>query len=214
MNRVNETLYLKIEQSTQVRKPEVTIADVGKIQCSNSTVKARVSQMRLFKFDGSQNAKKKQYQTFSVLKVIQMIQQEYPNVEVQSLGEADFIVHYVAREEKMAVQFLKTAIICFIVFFGAAFMIVTFCKEVSLTLMLDFVYERVTGLAPTSITLLDISFCVGLPIGVITFYNHIGRKKFDDDPTPVQVAMNKYEKDVDSACIETKGREGKTIDVD
>ena len=52
------------------------------------------------------------------------------------------------------------------------------------------------------------------PIGILIFYNHIGKKKITDDPTPVQVAMRKYEQDVDMTYIEESSREGKTIDVD
>lgn len=214
MNGIKETMYLKIEQNTVVRKPDVTIKDVGKIHCENAEVKARVNQMRLFKFDSSKNAKKKQFQTFSVLKVLELIQKEYPNVQVDVIGEVDFIVHYIHKEESKVLQFVKTGLICVIAFFGAAFMIITFCKEVSMTLVLDFIYTQVTGRTPLAFTALDVSFCVGLPIGVLIFYNHFGKKKLTDDPTPVQVAMRKYEQDVDSTCIETNSREGKSIDVD
>jgi stage V sporulation protein AA len=46
------------------------------------------------------------------------------------------------------------------------------------------------------------------------FYNHIGQKKITDDPTPIQVAMRKYEQDIDTTYIEASGREGSSIDVD
>ncbi len=48
----------------------------------------------------------------------------------------------------------------------------------------------------------------------MVFYNHVGRKKITDDPTPIQAAMRKYEQDVDTAYIETSSRKGKNIDVD
>lgn len=214
MNLVKETLYLKIEQNNVVKKPDVVIKDVAKIECENGEAKAKINQMRLYKFDTSPKAKKKQSQTFSVLKVIEMIHQEYPHMTVTVLGESDFIVHYVAKEESKVLQFLKTAVICVIAFFGAAFMIVTFCKEVSMTVVLDFIYTKVTGRTPMNYTPLDISFCIGLPLGVLLFYNHFGKKKLTDDPTPVQVAMRKYEQDVDMTYIESSSREGKSIDID
>ena len=214
MNLVKETLYLKIEQNNVVKKPEVTIKDVAKMECENGEVKAKVNQMRLFKFDTSPKAKNRQVQTFSVLKVIEMIHQEYPQIQVEVVGESDFIVHYLHKEESKAWQFIKTAIICVIAFFGASFMVVTFCKEVSMTLVLDFIYTQLTGRTPANATVIDISFCIGLPLGVLLFYNHIGRKRVTDDPTPVQVSMRKYEQDVDTTFIESSSREGKSIDVD
>ena len=40
------------------------------------------------------------------------------------------------------------------------------------------------------------------------FFNHIGRKKFNSDPTPVAVAMHNYERDVNQAVIENAERRG------
>lgn len=214
MNLVKETLYLKIEQNILVRKSDVTIKDVAKIQCEDKTIKAKINQMKLHQFDSSPKAKNRQAMTFSVLKVIELIQKEYPQVTIVNLGEADFIVHYVKKEDSKMWQFIKTSLICVSLFFGAGFMIITFNKEVAITMVLDFFYTQVTGSVPTTATILDISFCIGLPLGVLVFYNHFGKKKITDDPTPVQVAMRKYEQDVDTTYIESSSREGKSIDVD
>lgn len=214
MNLVKDTLYLKIEQNILVRKSDVTIKDVAKLECDDKTIKARINQMKLYQFDSSPKGKNKQAMTFSVLKVIELIHKEYPQLTITNLGEADFIVHYVKKEDSKIWQFIKTCLICLILFFGAGFMIITFNREISITMVLDFFYAQVTGMEPVQATVLDISFCIGLPLGVIVFYNHIGRKKITDDPTPIQVAMRKYEQEVDSTYIESSSREGKSIDVD
>ena len=62
-------------------------------------------------------------------------------------------------------------------------------------------------------TEIEICYAIGMPIGIMIFYNHIGRKKVTHDPTPIQVEMRKYEQDVDHTFIENAGREGKSIDV-
>lgn len=63
---------------------------------------------------------------------------------------------------------------------------------------------------PTERGVLEICFCIGLAIGIMVFYNHVGTKKITDDPTPIQVAMRKYEQDVDTTYIETSSRKGKS----
>lgn len=50
-------------------------------------------------------------------------------------------------------------------------------------------------------------------MGIIVFFNHIGGRRITKDPTPIEVEMRVYEKDVNDALIETADREGKTIDV-
>lgn len=56
-------------------------------------------------------------------------------------------------------------------------------------------------------------YCLGLAVGILVFFNHIGKKKITSDPTPIQVEMRKYEQDVDMAFIENAGRKGHEHDV-
>ena len=214
MSSVKGTLYLKIEENVVLEKADVTIKDVAKIQLEDKVAKGRINLIRLHQFDPFVKGKNKQVMTFSILKVIELIQKEYPQISIVNLGESDFIVHYVRKQENPLWQFVKVCLISIIIFFGAAFMIITFNREIAITLVLDFVYGQLTGIVPKSATILDISFCIGLPIGVLVFYNHFGRKKLTDDPTPIQVAMRKYEQDVDKTYIENSSREGKNIDID
>ncbi len=45
-------------------------------------------------------------------------------------------------------------------------------------------------------------------MGILVFFNHIGKKKITSDPTPIQVEMRKYEQDVDMAFIENAEERG------
>jgi stage V sporulation protein AA len=57
--------------------------------------------------------------------------------------------------------------------------------------------------------LLEICYAVGLLLGIVIFYNHFAGKKLGSDPTPIQVEMNKYEKDIDDTLIDRSNAEGK-----
>ncbi|MCC8149883.1 MAG: stage V sporulation protein AA [Lachnospiraceae bacterium] len=153
-------------------------------------------------------------QVISVLDVIEEIHKIYPALEIVSLGAPDFVVRYEPVREKSGAQLAKTAFLCVVLFFGSAFTIMTFIQDVSVGEVFDRFYMRVTGADPMGVTPLEIGFCIGLAFGIIFFYNHIGRKKITDDPTPIQVQMRKYEQDVDNTYIENSGRKGKEIDAD
>ena len=75
------------------------------------------------------------------------------------------------------------------------------------------VYEMVMGRPGDGYGILELSYCLGLAIGIIVFFNHIGGRRITKDPTPIEVEMRVYEQDVNKALIETADREGKTIDV-
>ena len=71
----------------------------------------------------------------------------------------------------------------------------------------------VAGTPAKGINILEISYSIGLAIGIIVFFNHIGGRRITKDPTPIEVEMRIYETDVNTALIETSDRQGDTIDV-
>ena len=75
-------------------------------------------------------------------------------------------------------------------------------------------YEIVTGEKSSGCTALEISYSIGLCIGIVIFYNHVGGRRITKDPTPLEVEMKIYEQNVNMTLVETAEREGKEIDVD
>ena len=89
----SETVYIKADRNVEVTKPEVTLGDVLKIECSNPNMVPKLNALKLLKFHHTD--KKHQNRTaVSILRVIQCIHEQYPNIDVQNMGETDFIVTY------------------------------------------------------------------------------------------------------------------------
>ena len=85
-----------------------------------------------------------------------------------------------------------------------------FNNDVSIDDAFEKFYLQVMGTESNGMTELEVSYCIGLPVGILVFFNHFGKKKITPDPTPIQVAMRKYEQDVDTTYIETSSRKGKS----
>lgn len=186
MSAAGQILYLKIEQNCIVYKRSVTLQDIASVECTDVGIRRQVLQEQIYYFSG--NEKSSLVQVFSVLDVIRKIHEKYPALEVENIGEPDFVIRYVPEPEKKSVQYLKTALVCVILFFGSAFTIMTFIEDVSVNKVFDALYTRVTGQVSNGAGVLEICFCIGLAIGIMVFYNHVGTKKITDDPTPIQVA--------------------------
>ena len=62
---------------------------------------------------------------------------------------------------------------------------------------------------PGNSAVLEVFYSIGLSLGIIIFFNHIGGRRITKDPTPIEVEMRIYESDVNKALIETASREGK-----
>ncbi len=212
-----DTLYLKIDQNVVVDSYQVCLQDLASMECTNEAVLRQLKQKKIYTFPrkDTPNGKKHRIQVFSVLKIIQQIHEDYPNLEVQNVGESDFLIECNAGvTENKSLQIAKTAVLCIVIFFGAAFTIMTFNNDVGVADVFTRLYQQVIGKESDGVTELEIFYAIGMPIGIMVFYNHIGKKKVTHDPTPIQVEMRKYEQDVDTTFIENASREGKSIDVD
>jgi len=209
----NETVYIKADRNVEVTKPEVTLGDVLQMECANPAVVPRLKTLKLMKFHHTD--KKNQNRTaVSVLRVIELIHGEYPNIDVQNMGEQDFIITY--EEQQTAggwLHVLKAACVVLISFIGAAFSIMAFNNDVDVTKMFGQIYELVTGTQSNGFTILELTYSIGLIIGILIFFNHFGKKRFSVDPTPIEVEMRLYENDLQTTLIENISRKEKELDV-
>ena len=210
------TLYLKIGKNIVVTDRRVTLGDVAKMECTDQAALRQIRQKKLYSFRAEDDKKKKNtLVVFSVLKVIELIHEDYPNLDISNEGEKDFIIEYIPNPEKPKwINALKTVALCVVIFFGAAFTIMAFNNDVSVGDVFSKFYRQVMGKESSGVTELEICYSIGLAIGITLFFNHVGSKKITPDPTPIQVEMRKYEKDVDTTFIEEAGRDGHSLDVD
>lgn len=212
----NETLYIKIDQNTIVTDRHVKLSDIAKMECANQAIVRQLKQKKVYTFTEpvSFKMRKNQMKVFSILKIIELIHEEYPNLDVSNEGVKDFIIEYTPDGKKPKIlNAVKTTILWIVIFFGAAFTIMAFNNDVGVGDVFSRFYEQVTGERSSGVTEIEICYSIGLAVGITIFFNHVGRKKITPDPTPIQVEMRKYEQDIDTTFIENAERKGHSIDV-
>ena len=194
-----DTLYLKIDENVGVHDRRVFLKDIAQISCSNKEIEARVKTMLFPEAVGREPGR----YVKSVMEVIACIQKEFPSLEINNIGVPDFIITYEKQKQPAdAVSWLKTAAVCVLCFFGASFSLMTFNNDVSITELFGQVYELFTGQTSDGFTVLELSYSLGLGLGIIVFFNHFAGKKLTADPTPLEVQMRTYENDVNDTIIE------------
>ena len=198
-------IYIKLEQNTEVTKPDVYLKDMADVVCSDKNVVAKVKAIKVHKFkeNGQQKA------AISITKIITLIQEIYPDVSIQNIGETDALVELVnVDKHKGLLQGAKIAFVAAISFFGTAFTIIAYHNDIGISSIFEKIYMMVMG-NPGNSAVLEISYSIGLSLGIIIFFNHIGGRRITKDPTPIEVEMRIYEAQVNQALIETASREGK-----
>lgn len=206
-----ETLYIKGDKNIEVTKPEVTLGDILSMECSNQNVIPRLKTIKVMKMQEKNGQRK----VVSILKIIKLIHEIYPNMDVQNLGETDIIVTYEEQKSTgMISHLIKIGFTAVLTFTGAAFAIMTFNNDVSVRKLFSQIYQLMTGIKPQGSTILELSYSIGLTIGILLFFNHFGKKKFSVDPTPLEVQMRTYENEIQTTLVENASRKGKELDDD
>ena len=81
-----------------------------------------------------------------------------------------------------------------------------FNNDVGGTELFGQIYEQVTGKKSDGFTVLEITYAIGLTVGILVFFNHFGKKRFTADPTPMEIQMRIYENDIQTTLVENASR--------
>ena len=206
----DKTIYLKMDAKVKLRGDVVRIGDLGKIYCEETTVVNKIKTLQVYRFQKSDH----QRCIIGVLKVIELIHQEYPAFTVDIVGETESIVEQITgKSNPRWLDYLKITFISALCFFGTIYTIMAYHNEINLIELFEEIYTMATGMESDGFTALEAAYSIGLSLGIIIFYNHIGKRKLTPDPSPITVEMRTYEDDVNRSLVELANREEKTIDV-
>ena len=206
----NKILYIKGSRDVEVTKPDVTLGDLLSMESTDKLMLAKVRTLKIVRFKKSG----RQRCVVSLLKIIACIHGEFPQADIQNLGETDIIVTYEDQKTPaFAWHIIKTVFVAAVTFFGAAFSIMAFNNDVDVTKLFGQIYELMTGQETNGYTVLEIAYSVGVTAGILIFFNHFGKKRFTVDPTPMEIQMRLYENDIQTTLIENSERRGEEIDV-
>lgn len=214
---MNDILYIKADKNVEVTQAKVTLGDIFEMECSNETILPKLKAKRLLKFseDPRQSKAGRCRTVVSVLHAISCIHEEVPGLDVENVGETDIIVTYEAQETAGALlHWVKVVCVVLITFLGSSFSIMAFNNDVDVSKLFAQIYELLTGRPSDGFTVLELTYSIGLVIGILVFFNHFGKKRFSVDPTPIEVEMRLYENDIQTTLVETYGRKGQEVNVD
>lgn len=207
LNTQQETVYLRLERVVLLYEPNFFLKDLGGVECSNPEILARVKAIKIYQFRHPGNM------VCTITRLIEEIHKIYPKLQVVSLGEMDVVMEYRAKKPGKKSQMIKLIFVWILLFIGAAFTIMAFHNDIGISDVFSRFYQQIIGQKKPRMSVMEWSYSIGLLIGILVFYNHVGKKKITHDPTPIQVEIRKYEKDMDTAIIENAARRGENMDV-
>ena len=206
----NKVLFLKLNTKVKLQKEVILLKDIAKLYCGEKKKEEEIKKLEIYRFQ----KKDKGRCVISILKIISLLQKQYPGIQINSLGETEVIVEkVVSKYLPRWFSALKVMVVSGICFFGTMFTIMAYHNDININTLFERLKE-IVGINPKErISALEISYSLGLSLGIIIFYNHLGKRQLTQDPTPIAVEMRTYEEDVNKSLVELAEREGKVIDV-
>ena len=211
-------VYIKMERSVEVKSGKVTLLDVASVECLDDRIKARAKNLCIYRF----KAEGEKQTVVSILRVIQLLEEdlerefEDSDILVQSVGEPDVFISWVNTVKKKSVsKWGKVVLVCLVTLCGSAYTIMAYHNDIEIYRLFE---GTVRLIMPQDLQLglcvLELAYSVGLGTGIIVFFNHIGKWKISKEPTPIEVALRKYEKEVDLTQIENADRQKVEVDAE
>ncbi|MCY7708842.1 stage V sporulation protein AA [Bacillus safensis] len=130
-----------------------------------------------------------------IMHVVKTIKKTWPDIDIQTVGGSEAIVEIDTGKRQLSpVLFVFVWLLLFV---GAALAIMNFHEDVSMRLVHIRLYEMITGKTVEHPYLLQIPYSFGLGFGMILFFNHVFKKRLNEEPSPLEVEMFKYQLDLD-----------------
>jgi len=199
---MEETIYVRLRHRIQARPNEtVLIGDIAEVIGSDDTVGGKIEKIPIYHL----TIKDKTIVVLDIVRVIKMIKAFNSNLDIQVIGPSQTIVEIVFSRRKFTLGFL--VLIWFLLFIGAGLTIMNFHEDVSMQEVHQRIFTLITGRFEARPLLLQIPYSIGLGLGMILFFNHLFKKRLNEEPSPLEVEMFNYQQDLDHYLIMNENKE-------
>ncbi|MBT2665344.1 MULTISPECIES: stage V sporulation protein AA [Bacillaceae] len=137
--------------------------------------------------------------------VIVAIRKMDSTIELETFGPSQTIIEIILSKKKMS--YLTFALVWFLLFVGGGMTIMNFHVDVSMGEVHQKIFTIITGKVDDKPLLIQIPYSFGLGMGMILFFNHFFKKRFNEEPSPLEVEMFNYQQDLDSYVIMNENKE-------
>jgi stage V sporulation protein AA len=131
--------------------------------------------------------------------IVKKIKRQFPFLQIEHFGEPHCLVE--VSEQRKPPNLIFIAMVWMLLFVGSGLAIMNFHADVSMGVVHQRIYQLLTGKWVEHPLLLQIPYSIGIGLGMIVFFNHLFKKKFNEEPSPLEVEMFMYQENVNYFVI-------------
>lgn len=195
MSHDTPTLYIRLRKRVVLPKNRpIVLGQVAEL-LTDAKREQRLKQLVLLQpteQDGN-------YALVDMMLVARKVRQIMPELTLEHFGDPHVVVELEGR--KTAVNFALLTFILLLLFFGSGLAIMNFHADVSMEEVHRKLFALITGEPAARPLIMQIPYSIGIGIGMIIFFNRLFRKKFNEEPNPLEVEMYMYQENVHQYVI-------------
>lgn len=144
------------------------------------------------------------YLVVSMMMIIERVKAELPEVDFNIVGKDEMLLRVKKENTNSSIVFEwgKVLVVCVVLFLGAALAITHFHADVNMSEAHSQIYKLITGKEVEKPILLQISYSLGIGIGMTVFFYHISPKRLKNEPNPLDIELYSYKKSLEEYILD------------
>ena len=198
---LEKTVYIRLRNRVLVRpQEEVFLKNIAQV-IAHDALHEKLDQLRVYQISDQD----RNIIIIDAMQVIAEIAKLDSTIQVQLLGPSQTIVEVVFKKKKYS--FTLFVLAWLLLFFGSMLTIMNFHEDVSMQGVHQRIYRIITGKSVEKPLFFQIPYSIGLGLGMIIFFNHVFKKRLNEEPSPLEVEMFNYQQDLDQYVIMHENKE-------
>jgi stage V sporulation protein AA len=199
--KTNKKVYIRLRHRLQVKPyQKVTLTEICQL-IVHPSIEEELSQLIVHQITPVDE----HLVVIDLIKVIELIKDFDPEIEVEFFGPTQTIVEIIYPRKSPA--FVLVLFVWLLLFVGSGLAIMNFHEDVSMLAVHQKIYKMITGEEQEHPLLLQVPYSIGIGIGMILFFNHLFKKRFNEEPSPLEVEMFMYQQSLDQYVVMHENRE-------
>ncbi|SDQ52989.1 stage V sporulation protein AA [Virgibacillus subterraneus] len=188
---MSEIVYLRMKKNVELTYlRELTLKDIAYISAS-SQLKRKLEKTTLYRI----TKKDRNIVIIDSFLVIDHLGDLHGNIEFQLVGPTHTIVRI--KKHKKPPNIVIVSIVWLLLFIGTGMTIMNFHYDVSMQEVQQKLHFLLTGEESKYPLWIQIPYSFGLGIGMLLFFNHWFTKRFNEEPSPLEVEIFNYQQNLD-----------------
>lgn len=193
---MKQRLYLRMKKKIQAKNGQrLRVKDVCHL--IPDQVATDVGELSICEIKNTQG----DYFIIDVIDVCRLIDKRYPAMDLRHLGPTQTIVE-IKKPLSRFPKWISVTLVWIVLFIGSGMTIMNFHTDVSMLEVHRRIYYLITGNQVTKPLILQIPYSIGIGAGMILFFNHLFKKKFSDEPSPMDLEIFQYQETIDQYVID------------